>query len=90
MDCLVTSTAGVGAAATTTSADEAGEAAASLKPLSGEQIAPPSVLLPEEKPYWLTTWSSHDHMTIICSAPEFSLSGFEVMNGLFDTCRWYP
>ena len=61
-----------------------------LQPLSGEQIAPPSVLLPEEKPYWLTTWSSHDHMTIICSAPEFSLSGFEVMNGLFDTCRWYP
>ena len=69
------------------------EVAAALQPLSGQRPPPPpSVLLPAEAPPpWLpSSWNADSHITIICSAPEYSLSGFEVMTGLFDTCRRYP
>jgi hypothetical protein len=50
---------------------------------------PAPVVLPAGHDAALDKWQANGHVTIICSAPEFALGGFNVMGMLFAMCNKY-
>jgi len=61
-----------------------------LAKCGGVSRVPATLIVEEELEATIGHWKTKGHATIICSAPEFSLSGDQVMVALFALCDLYP